>query len=309
MPYRKPILLVSLTVSLFATLIGIAASDEYDSLLKKAKAGDVESQSQVGYQLLQKGQVSAALPWLQSAAQKNWPNAQFELGELYYGRLWAEEIQNHSEALKWLYAFLEHKDLADYYRAKAELIIGSIFYQECDIYKHDDKISLYECGKTSKNGSIPKNYDAAARNFKAAANRGDPSAMYQLAQMYQQGHGVLQDFKEAERLYRLAATQYEPPIIRNATFSLAKLKLSLGDRISAHALFNVAALSHHELAGSERDFLTRTMTPPELGAAQKMANEVIQERDATRKQREKQFGVKDAKSNSWLWSIWSIITR
>eukprot|EP00271_Cylindrocystis_brebissonii_P002892 TRINITY_DN13649_c0_g1_i1.p1 TRINITY_DN13649_c0_g1~~TRINITY_DN13649_c0_g1_i1.p1 ORF type:complete len:1175 (+),score=205.57 TRINITY_DN13649_c0_g1_i1:791-4315(+) len=48
---------------------------------------------------------------------------------------------------------------------------------------------------------------AAVEMYKAAAAQGNAEAQYNLADCYEEGHGVPQDYKEAVRLYRLAAAQ------------------------------------------------------------------------------------------------------
>ncbi len=48
-------------------------------------------------------------------------------------------------------------------------------------------------------------YDTALKEFRRLADRGDISAQYNLGLMYDKGHGVPQDDKEALRWYRMAA--------------------------------------------------------------------------------------------------------
>ena len=49
------------------------------------------------------------------------------------------------------------------------------------------------------------NYIAAYENFKPLAEQGDASAQSNLAVLYREGRGVLQDDAEAVKWYRLAA--------------------------------------------------------------------------------------------------------
>ncbi len=53
-------------------------------------------------------------------------------------------------------------------------------------------------------------YDSALKEFRRLADRGDASAQYNLGLMYDKGHGVPQDDKEALRWYRMAAEQGIP---------------------------------------------------------------------------------------------------
>lgn len=53
-------------------------------------------------------------------------------------------------------------------------------------------------------------YATALRELQPLAERGDPEAQYQLGRMYSFGWGVKEDKKEADRLYRLAASRGHP---------------------------------------------------------------------------------------------------
>jgi TPR repeat protein len=52
-----------------------------------------------------------------------------------------------------------------------------------------------------------KSYKQAVTYFKIAAERGEASAQNNLAEMYEKGEGVKQDFQKAIRYYTLAADQ------------------------------------------------------------------------------------------------------
>lgn len=52
-----------------------------------------------------------------------------------------------------------------------------------------------------------QDFTAAMRAWRAAADKGDPDAQFNLAQMYKLGTGVPADLAEAEKWYRLAALQ------------------------------------------------------------------------------------------------------
>ena len=54
---------------------------------------------------------------------------------------------------------------------------------------------------------VPRDYAEAARWLQIAAERGEASAQYHLALMYDDGQGVREDNAEPVRLYRLAAEQ------------------------------------------------------------------------------------------------------
>jgi hypothetical protein len=56
---------------------------------------------------------------------------------------------------------------------------------------------------------VSRDYAAAYDEFKPLADQGDRSAQYYMGQMYRNGQGVEQNFKEAFKWYRLAAEQGE----------------------------------------------------------------------------------------------------
>ncbi len=116
-------------------------------------------------------------------------------------------------------------------------------------------------------------YATALKEWRPLAEQGDAEAQYNLGIMYREGHGVLQDDKEAVRWYRLAAEQ-----------GYAKAQSSLGlmyangrgvprDYVQAHLWANLAAAQGHELARINRDRLTKQMTAAQLAEAQRLARE------------------------------------
>ena len=109
-----------------------------------------------------------------------------------------------------------------------------------------------------------------------AAERGDPKAQAELGYMYVMGEGVLQDYEEAVKWYRLAAEQG----YASAQFNLGGM---YGEGISviqnyviAHMWFNIAASNGLEDAIKGRDILEKIMTSEQLAEAQKLARECIE---------------------------------
>ena len=66
---------------------------------------------------------------------------------------------------------------------------------------------------------VAQDYAEAVRLFRLAAAQGDADAQYNLGYMFEYGHGVAQDTAEAIRWYRLAAAQGHA----NATAKLQRL--------------------------------------------------------------------------------------
>ena len=118
--------------------------------------------------------------------------------------------------------------------------------------------------------------------MRSAAEAGYPVAQYELARMYQSGRGVPQDYAEAAKWYRSAAEIG----FANARGPLGKLYVEMGDYVSAHMWFNLAAIPDADCmppkrfgqscdpwASKERDDIAKRMTPAQIAEAQKLARE------------------------------------
>ena len=123
-------------------------------------------------------------------------------------------------------------------------MLGEIFYRECDLYWLS-----FDCGNAREGKLLFQNYQNAAMRFRAAAELGHREAQYQLATMYQTGRGVPQDFAEAAKWYRAVAEAGS----REARGPLGKLYLQMGDYVSAHMWFNLAAAVNDPWASKSRD--------------------------------------------------------
>ena len=152
-------------------------------------------------------------------------------------------------------------------------------------------------------------YDTALKEFRRLADRGDASAQYNLGLMYDKGHGVPQDDKEALRWYRMAAEQGIPgaqvyvgnvyfwgqDTQRDYTEALRWYRLAAKQRkapalnnlgvlylnglgvtqnyAQAHMWFTLAATHGYQHGNRNRDYTAHRMTPEQIAEAQKLANE------------------------------------
>lgn len=111
-------------------------------------------------------------------AQKGDPNAQVELGWMYYkGK---DVTQDYQKALEWFRKAAEHGD------AKAQVALGG----------------MYEVGK-----GIPKNKRQAVMWYQKAAVQGYSEAQYICGLMYLNGVGVSKDYKQALQWFVKASEQ------------------------------------------------------------------------------------------------------
>ena len=76
-----------------------------------------------------------------------------------------------------------------------------------------------------KNGD----YATALKEFLPLAQQGDAIAQYNLGTLYRDGHGVVKDYKEAVRWFRLAGEQSYSPGQSSRRFAIANAQYSLGN--------------------------------------------------------------------------------
>lgn len=116
-------------------------------------------------------------------------------------------------------------------------------------------------------------YAESAKWFRLAADQGIASAQYNLGWSYSHGKGVVQDYAEAVKWYRLAAKQGH----EKAYFNLGVMYYEgLGveqDYVKAHIWFNLSAVSGDSDAVRKRDIAAKLLTGRQLSQAQKLARE------------------------------------
>jgi TPR repeat protein len=116
-------------------------------------------------------------------------------------------------------------------------------------------------------------YVEALRLFRPLAEQGDAGGEFGLGSMYALGQGVRQDFVEAAKWLRLAAAQG----VADAQYDLG-LQYVTGygvprDEVMAYLWFDLAAARGNEHAAAFRDELAKQMTPDQVAAAQRLAQE------------------------------------
>ena len=118
-----------------------------------------------------------------------------------------------------------------------------------------------------------KDYATELKLLRPLVDKGDVDAQVLLALMYDNGTGVAQDYKEAARLYGLAAAQ-------GNAFAQSNLGVMYGngtgvaqDYVRAHMWFNLGAISGDKdnKAPANRDIVAAKMTPAQIAEAQAMA--------------------------------------
>ena len=119
-------------------------------------------------------------------------------------------------------------------------------------------------------------YATALPMFRKLARQGHATAQYNLGQMYENGHGVPQDYAQALAWYRRAAAWRG---FANAQHSLGSMYANghgvTQDYLQAYMWYSFAVDLGHELAMADRADIARRMTPAQIAQAQRMTRETF----------------------------------
>ena len=167
---------------------------------------------QKGKEFFTNEQYAEALKWYKKAADLENPEAQYDIGELYWNGKGVK--QDYAEAVKW------YKKAAELGNATAQNDIGWC-YQKGYGVKQDYAEALKWYRKAAEKGNItaPNNigwlyqngygvkqdYAEAVKWYKKAAELGNATAQYNIGNLYWNGRGVKQDYAEAVKWYKKAA--------------------------------------------------------------------------------------------------------
>lgn len=115
----------------------------------------------------------------------------------------------------------------------------------------------------------------ALNEWKPLAEQGFASAQFNLGIMYNNGQGVLQDYREAMKWYRPAAEQGHASAQYNLGVSYYYGEGIVKDNLKAHMWFNIAASNGAAEAATFRANLAKTMTAADISKAQSMARDCM----------------------------------
>lgn len=102
------------------------------------------------------------------------------------------------------------------------------------------------------------------------AEKGNSEAQYKLGVMYDEGKGVVQDYKEASKWYRLSAEQGKSGAQYNLGVMYAQGQGVSQDNVRSHMWLSLAVAQGFDEALNDRDWLAQRMTPAQIAEAQKM---------------------------------------
>ena len=216
--HRSILLLAAIFLSCYSLSLCRAQDEQLTALRKKAEAGDVDAQFNLGV-LYANGQgvernYSEALKWYRQAAEQNNAAAQNNLGAMY------EDGQgvgrDYAAAFKW------YRQAAEQKLAAAQVNLGLMYangqgvkqdYAEADRWwraaaAQNNAIAAKNLGLMYYRGDgVAKDHVEAARWYRQAAEQNNAAAQTNLGVMYYQGEGVERDFGQAFKWFRLAADQ------------------------------------------------------------------------------------------------------
>jgi len=237
--------------------------DIFKETFKKAEAGDVEAQYNLGLMYARGDGVpqdyNEAVKWYTKAAEQGDAAAQLNLGVMYHEGHGVS--QDYKEAFKWCSrAAKQGNHLAQYN-------LCNMYYSGRGV-KQDFREAVKWCAKAAEQGNIEaqsalglsyqlgqgieQDYKEAAKWYTKAAEQGDISAQFGLGCMYIEGQGVSQDYIEAYKWLNLVAA---------------------GDVAAQTEAIQVATKNIIDLATKARDRLKDSMSPSQIAEAQRLCRE------------------------------------
>lgn len=116
-------------------------------------------------------------------------------------------------------------------------------------------------------------YTNAFKALLPLAEQGSAEAQTTVAELYERGLGVLQDYAQARRWYHLAAEQGDS----KAQFNLGELyEIGQGvpqNMVLAHMWYSLAAAGGDSEAARLRDTVGKLLTPAQMAEAKKLARD------------------------------------
>ena len=109
------------------------------------------------------------------------------------------------------------------------------------------------------------------KNILAGALNGNADAQYNLGIMYASGLGVIQDYNEAVKWFRLSSSQGNAQAQEIYGLMYASGRGVTQDYVRAHMWLNISASSGDKNAEANLDIVAKKMSPTQIEKAQEMA--------------------------------------
>ena len=183
----------------------------------------------IGLEAAKKGDFATALREWEPLAEQGDPNAQYNLGVMYY---YGHGVsQDYKTAIKFysLAAYQGH--------ANAQNSLGNMY---------------------SRGEGVPQNYKTAIKWYTLAGEQGNSDAQNSLGVMYENGYGVVQDNKTAIKWYTLAAEQDDVNALYNLGLMYSQGIVVPKDYKTALKWYTLAAEQGNTNAQSYLGYMYRT---------------------------------------------------
>ncbi len=126
---------------------------------------------------------------------------------------------------------------------------------------------------------VTQDYKQAVSLFRKAAEQEHVGAQTLLAIMYFDGKGVTQDYKQAFHWYKKAAELGEEKAQYNLGVMYSKGQGVTQDYVMTHKWFNIAGANGDAEAAKSRNIVEKLMTPQQIAKAQDLAREWMQKHE------------------------------
>jgi len=120
---------------------------------------------------------------------------------------------------------------------------------------------------------VIQDYKEAVKWYTKAAEQGNVDAQYNLGLMYNNGQGVIQDYKEAVKWYTKAAEQGNVDAQYNLGLMYYKGQGVPKDYVMAHMYWNISGVSGYKNVINNRGIVEKQMTSSQIEKAQLLARE------------------------------------
>ena len=153
---------------------------------------------------------------------------------------------------------------------------ATAFKEFAALAEQGDADAQYNLALMYDNGhGVPQDYKQAVKWSTKAAEQGNAKAQSNLGTMYATGQGVPQDYKQAVKWYTKAAEQGNAIAQSNLGTMYATGQGVPQDNVYAHMWFNLAAANGDETASKNRDIIAKRMTTADISKAQSLARECL----------------------------------
>jgi TPR repeat protein len=125
------------------------------------------------------------------------------------------------------------------------------------------------------NAAQKGDFVTALKEWKPLAEQGNSAAQHNLGWMYDNGHGVIQNYKTAIKYYTLAAEQGNSTAQHNLGWMHDNGQGFIQNYTRAHMWYNISASLGFEGAVKNRDIIAKKMTPSQIEKAQTLASECV----------------------------------